>query len=67
MYLDSTDTTTVPRNRQRLDGTPLTPTCEIPLKMCCGAVLLGEQCGCDQNGLFSELPDVFWDLRGVIA
>lgn len=66
MY-DCNGTTTVPRNRQRLDGTPLTPTCEVLLNPCCEAVLIGEECGCVPDGLFTELPPVFWDLRGKAA
>jgi hypothetical protein len=56
----------VPVNLRRLDGTPLTPTCEVPLKMCCGAVLLGEECGCG-TGEFGEYfnQTIVWGQSAV--
>ncbi len=48
--------TAPPANLCRRDGTPLTPTCEIPIKQCCGAVLLGEECECGKT-LVSEWFD----------
>ncbi len=52
-------------SRTRLDGTPITPTCTIPVKRC--GCLAGDDCECLDMGddVFAE--PLFWDLRGVAA
>lgn len=42
-------------SRTRLDGTPITPTCEIPLKAC--GCLAGDDCDCLNLGEFGEFFD----------
>lgn len=63
MTLDTNHPVAVAPHLLRRDGTPLTPTCTVPLKMCCGEVLLGEECDCVPASVFSELPPTFLDLR----
>ena len=65
MSIDARTLAVVPVNRRRADGTPITLTCEIPLKRCCGSVLLGEECACAADDVPAEL--IFWDLREVAA
>ena len=61
-------TAAVPANLRRKDGTPITPTCTIPLKPCCGGVvLLGDECDCcsDEVDAVFGLPIVL-DLRATV-
>ncbi|MET0419576.1 MAG: hypothetical protein ABW022_26475 [Actinoplanes sp.] len=64
----SIDTTVpvVPANMRRVDGTPLTPTCEIPIKPCCREVLLGEECDCSPADLAVFDQPLFLDLRATV-
>lgn len=64
MFVDTT-AVTIPANMRRKDGTPITPTCEIPIKSC--GCLAGDDCSCLDLGepVFDEA--IFWDLRGVSA
>jgi len=57
----------VPANMLRLDGTPIRPTVEIPLKPCCREVLLGEECPCDSADLADMFAQpLFLDLRPAV-
>lgn len=55
MSIDVSPTVALPRNRQRLDGTPITPTCTIALKRC--GCLAGDDCDCLSPGEFGEFFD----------
>jgi hypothetical protein len=62
---NATTTEFIPANRRRKDGTPITPTCEIPVKSC--GCLAGDDCSCLDLGEPVFVESIFWNLRPVNA